>query len=67
MLLLQDYRDLLATHHETGADVTIATHSVGWGQARLRGLARVDPDTGESDMVDDESSEQSSFEPCNPE
>ena len=27
--------------------MTIATHSVGWGQAKLRGLARVDPDSGE--------------------
>ncbi|KAK9831226.1 hypothetical protein WJX74_008354 [Apatococcus lobatus] len=45
-LYRMDYRELLATHRQAGADVTIATHSVGWGQAKLRGLARVDPDTG---------------------
>ena len=43
---VQDYMDLLKTHRENDADITIATHSVGWGQAPLRGLTRVDPDTG---------------------
>ncbi|KAK9828450.1 hypothetical protein WJX72_000056 [[Myrmecia] bisecta] len=45
-LYRMDYRNLLETHWKTNADITLATHSVGWGQARLRGLARVDPDTG---------------------
>jgi len=43
---LQDYVELLKKHREFDADVTIATHSVGWGQATRRGLVRVDPDTG---------------------
>ena len=41
----QDYGDLLRTHRENDADITIATHSVGWKQASLRGIIRVD-DTG---------------------
>jgi glucose-1-phosphate adenylyltransferase len=45
-LYRMDYGDLINTHRSTGADITIATHSVGWGQAQLRGLCRVDPDTG---------------------
>ena len=43
---MQDYVDLLKRHRENDADVTIATHSVGWGQASRRGLTRVDPETG---------------------
>lgn len=38
--------ELLKSHRENDADVTIATHSVGWGQAPRRGLTRVDPDSG---------------------
>lgn len=38
--------ELLKRHRENDADVTIATHSVGWGQASRRGLTRVDPETG---------------------
>ena len=38
---LQDYGELVRTHRAAGADITIATHSVGHGQAQLRGLSRV--------------------------
>jgi glucose-1-phosphate adenylyltransferase len=41
-----DYVELLKKHRAYDADVTVATHSVGWGQASRRGLVRVDPDTG---------------------
>ena len=44
--VLQDYGDLLRTHRENAADITIATHSVGWKQASLRGIIRVDAATG---------------------
>ena len=44
--MLQDYIELLKAHRENDADITIATHSVGWGQANRRGLTRVDPETG---------------------
>ena len=44
--VLQDYIELLKAHRENDADITIATHSVGWGQASRRGLTRVDPETG---------------------
>ena len=40
-LPLQDYGELVRTHRAAGADITIATHSVGLGQAQLRGLSRV--------------------------
>jgi ADP-glucose pyrophosphorylase len=40
--LVQDYAALLRTHRENNADITIATHSVGWKQASLRGITRVD-------------------------
>lgn len=43
---MQDYVELLKTHRENDADITIATHSVGWTQANRRGLTRVDPETG---------------------
>lgn len=43
-MLWQDYGALLRTHRENNADITIATHSVGWKQASLRGITRVDPD-----------------------
>lgn len=42
----QDYGALLRTHRENNADITIATHSVGWKQASLRGITRVDSDGG---------------------
>ena len=44
--MLQDYIELLTAHRENDADITIATHSVGWGQASRRGLTRVDPESG---------------------
>ncbi|KAK9914771.1 hypothetical protein WJX75_000324 [Coccomyxa subellipsoidea] len=43
-LYRMDYGALLRTHRENNADITIATHSVGWKQASLRGITRVDPD-----------------------
>ncbi len=43
-MLQQDYGALLRTHREYNADITIATHSVGWKQASLRGITRVDND-----------------------
>lgn len=51
MRLVQDYMELLKKHREHDADITIATHSVGWGQATRRGLTRVDPDTGDSSQT----------------
>ena len=45
---VQDYKDMLRTHWENNADVTIATSSVGWQQAPHRGVTRVDPETGAS-------------------
>lgn len=47
-LLVQDYGQLIRTHRETGADVTICTNSVGWDMAPRRGLARVNPENGGS-------------------
>lgn len=44
--VLQDYGALLRTHREYDADITIATHAVGRKQASLRGITRVDPDSG---------------------
>ncbi len=43
---LQDYADLLQTHRSNNADITIATHAVGLGQASFRGCCKVEPDTG---------------------
>jgi hypothetical protein len=43
--------ELLKKHREHDADITIATHSVGWGQATRRGLTRVDPNTGDSQIT----------------
>ena len=42
----QDYGALLRTHRESDADITIATHAVGRKQASLRGITRVNPDSG---------------------
>ena len=42
----QDYADLLQTHRSSNADITIATHAVGPGQASFRGCCKVEPDTG---------------------
>ncbi len=42
----QDYGQLIRTHREADADITICTNSVGWEMAPRRGLARVNPDTG---------------------
>lgn len=43
---VQDYGALLRTHRENDADITIATHAVGKKQAYLRGITKVDRDTG---------------------
>ena len=43
---MQDYGALLRTHRENNADITIATHAVGKKQAYLRGITKVEPDTG---------------------
>ncbi|BDA43485.1 Glucose-1-phosphate adenylyltransferase [Coccomyxa sp. Obi] len=43
-LYRMDYGALLRTHREYNADITIATHPVGWKQASLRGITRVDND-----------------------
>ncbi len=45
---MQDYGALLRTHRENDADITIATHAVGKKQAYLRGITKVDRDTGMS-------------------
>ena len=42
----QDYGELLQTHRSSDADITIATHAVGMGQASFRGCCKVEPDTG---------------------
>lgn len=36
----------MRTHRESGADITIATHAVGRKQAFLRGITKVERDTG---------------------
>lgn len=45
-LYRMDYADLLQTHRSNNADITIATHAVGFGQASFRGCCKVEPDTG---------------------
>ncbi|DBB12890.1 TPA: hypothetical protein ACH3X3_005650 [Trebouxia sp. C0006] len=45
-LYRMDYADLLQTHRSNNADITIATHAVGLGQASFRGCCKVEPDTG---------------------
>ena len=47
----QDYGALLRTHRENDADITIATHAVGRKQASLRGITRVNPDSGARPFV----------------
>lgn len=42
----QDYGQLIRTHRESGADITICTNSVDWAMAPRRGLVRINPDTG---------------------
>ncbi len=37
---------MVATHRQTGADITIVTHSIEEKDAGRRGLLRVNPDTG---------------------
>jgi hypothetical protein len=37
---------VVATHRQTGADVTIVTHSIEERDAGRRGVMRVNPDTG---------------------
>jgi len=37
---------VVATHRQTGADITIVTHSIEEKDAGRRGLLRVNPDTG---------------------
>lgn len=43
---MQDYAQLVKTHRELDADVTISTYSVSAKVAAARGLVRVDPDSG---------------------
>ena len=50
-LAAQDYADLLQTHRSNNADITIATHAVGFGQASFRGCCKVEPDTGDLHLV----------------
>ncbi|CAK0781127.1 hypothetical protein CVIRNUC_005292 [Coccomyxa viridis] len=45
-LYRMDYGVLLRTHRESNADITIATHAVGRKQAVLRGITKVERDTG---------------------
>ena len=39
---MQDYADLIQTHRKSNADITIATHAVGQGQASFRGCCKVE-------------------------
>lgn len=43
---MQDYGQLIRTHRESGADITICTNSVDWDMATRRGLARVNAESG---------------------
>lgn len=45
-LYRMDYGALLRTHRENNADITIATHAVGRKQAFLRGITKVERDSG---------------------
>ena len=45
---MQDYSQLVKTHREQDADITIATYSVPEREASQRGLVRQDPETGGS-------------------
>ena len=45
--MLQDYAQLVKTHRELDADITISTYSVSAKVAAARGLVRVDPETGQ--------------------
>jgi glucose-1-phosphate adenylyltransferase len=45
-LYSMDYSHVVATHRQTGADVTIVTHSIEERDAGRRGVMRVNPDTG---------------------
>lgn len=38
-----DFGRLVAFHRAKGADVTLAMHAVGEGDARSKGVAQVDP------------------------
>lgn len=42
---MQDYGELIQTHRESHADVTMATHAVGLGQASFRGCCKVESDS----------------------
>ena len=44
---MQDYADLIQTHRKSNADITIATHAVGLGQASFRGCCKVE-DSGQT-------------------
>ena len=48
---VQDYADLIQTHRKSNADITIATHAVGKGQASYRGCCKVEADTGKHRML----------------
>ena len=47
---MQDYADLIQTHRQSNADITIATHAVGSGQASFRGCCKVEADTGRAKL-----------------
>lgn len=42
---MQDYGELIQKHRESHADITMATHAVGLGQASFRGCCKVDSDS----------------------
>lgn len=46
---MQDYADLIQTHRKSNADITIATHAVGQGQASFRGCCKVE-DSGQQSL-----------------
>lgn len=47
---MQDYADLIQTHRKSNADITIATHAVGQGQASFRGCCKVE-DSGQQSLI----------------
>ena len=51
LAVVQDYADLIQTHRKSNADITIATHAVGLGQARFRGCCKVEADSGQTWLI----------------
>lgn len=45
-MCVQDYSQVVSTHMSMDADITIVTHSIAEKDAGLRGLLRVNPETG---------------------